>query len=458
MPWVLRRLVDAGSAALGVDPLMVAMPVLAVCASAIGSTRRIKVKASWREFPVLWVIVVARSGQQKSPAFDLALQPLKKREHKASLDHEDDLLRHRESRAQYDVEFGQWKNDAKGMQIPPPTPTEPAAPVRRRYYTSDATVEAIASLLHDNPRGILMGRDEVSGWLLGFNAYKGGRGGDEAAWMELSRGGTLLVDRKSGDRKTLHCDHACVSVCGTIQPKLLVRCLRTEQFASGLAARLLMAMPDSRKRAWTDADISEDVVAGYDTVVERLLELRHLDGKPVDLPMTKEALKTFVKFYSENADRIYDAINDDLASALTKIEGYATRLALIIHMVRLADGEVDECDMIDDGDMAAGVALAGWFAAEAARIYWLFRRDASDQEASELVAKLKTMKDDFVTVRALMRASKYKKSKDARMALDDLVWRGWATMETLPAGEKGGRPTTYYCLVDPPPPPPEEPK
>jgi hypothetical protein len=114
-------------------------------------------------------------------------------------------------------------------------------------------------------------------------------------------------------------------------------------------------------------------------------------------------------------------------------------------MVRVADGETDS-NVIDAGDMTAGVTMAQWFAGEASRIYDLFHQSGADQESVELWEKLRAL-GGKVTARDLMRHGKYKTAKPAREALEDLVKRGWATRQVLEPGVKGGRPSTTYTLV-----------
>ena len=41
-----------------------------------------------------------------------------------------------------------------------------------QLLTVDATVEALASIIHSNPRGLLMERDELTGWVLSMNNIK----------------------------------------------------------------------------------------------------------------------------------------------------------------------------------------------------------------------------------------------------------------------------------------------
>src|SRR5207244_2361593 len=111
-------------------------------------------------------------------------------------------------------------------------------PVCERYVVSDTTVEALAVVLQDAPRGLLLARDELGGWLNAMDAYKPkGKGGDVAHYLEMHRAGQLIVDRKSGPEKLVHVPRAAVSIVGTIQPETLRRALGREHFEDGLAAR-----------------------------------------------------------------------------------------------------------------------------------------------------------------------------------------------------------------------------
>ena len=44
----------------------------------------------------------------------------------------------------------------------------PEEPRERRYITQDATTAKLGELLHENPQGLLIHRDELSGWLKSF--------------------------------------------------------------------------------------------------------------------------------------------------------------------------------------------------------------------------------------------------------------------------------------------------
>jgi hypothetical protein len=75
LPWPVREYVEQASGALGCDPAYVAVPMLAALASAIGNTRRIRLKPSWTEPAVIWAVVVGDSGTSKAPRWNSPSAP-----------------------------------------------------------------------------------------------------------------------------------------------------------------------------------------------------------------------------------------------------------------------------------------------------------------------------------------------------------------------------------------------
>ena len=298
LPEPVSTYIIEGAEAMGCDPSYIALPMLSAVAAAIGNSRRIKLKETWKEPAIIWTGIVGDSGSMKSPAIDLAMRPLRRLQSEAFQVYAREL-------EEYQEEFAEYELAVKRRKKSDPMLYKPVEPVAKRYYCSDITIEALAGLLKDAPRGLLVARDELAGWLKGFNAYKK-KGGDDAQWLELYRAGTLLVDRKSGVPKTIHVPSASVSVTGGIQPSILEAALGREHFENGLAARLLLAMPPRRAKRWTEADIDEKLQWQIDTVFERLFDMKMAnDGsrglEPVDVPLTLDGQDAWKKFYDEHA-------------------------------------------------------------------------------------------------------------------------------------------------------------
>ena len=123
--------------------------------------------------------------------------------------------------AHYEKALAEWKRDKNTTGEPP---TKPEAPQAERCIVSDTTVEALAPLLLANPRGLLLARDELAGWIGSFDRYAGGKGGADAAhWLSMHNGESIVVDRKTGIPRTIYVPQAAVCVCGGIQPAILHR-------------------------------------------------------------------------------------------------------------------------------------------------------------------------------------------------------------------------------------------
>ena len=81
--------------------------------------------------------------------------------------------------------------------------------------TSDATVEKLGEILNENPRGLLVLRDELSGWLRTLD--RSGREGDREFFLESWNGtGSYTFDRIG--RGTVRVGSMTVSLFGGIQP------------------------------------------------------------------------------------------------------------------------------------------------------------------------------------------------------------------------------------------------
>jgi hypothetical protein len=213
----------------------VAGSLLVTVAAAIGTTRRLCVKRGWYEFPILWIALVGKSGCGKSPALSLATSPIKRHQHAAALAHRQQL----EAKAEGNL-AGVKRRDE-------PEPKMPC------FYCEDTTVEAMIDRLVDNPRGLVVIRDELAAWIESMNTYKGGKGADESTWLSFFDGREAKHDRKTAMRTTLFVPRAAVSLIGGIQPGVLKECLTARRTDAGMAARLLMIHPPEKVQKWSDA-------------------------------------------------------------------------------------------------------------------------------------------------------------------------------------------------------------
>lgn len=446
LPVPLAEYVRQGAAALGCDPAYLALPVLAVAAAAIGNTRTIRLKRGWEEACILWAATVGDSGTLKTPAYLKAVAQVFRLQKRLLDEYKQLFQAYQEQEAEYQAAKRRAKQDGSD---PGEAPEEP---LLKRLVCSDTTVEKLAEILEDNPRGTLLARDELNGWLTSFTRYKGKQGGtDLPNWLEMFRAGTLVVDRKTGDRKTLFVARAAVSVTGSIQPGVLSRSLTPEFLDAGLGARLLMAMPPKVAKRWSEDEIAPEAEQAYHAVLDGLLDLDfelNGDGEkvPYVLHLAPEAKAVWVAFYREWAQQQAQA-EGELAAAYAKLEAYAARFALLHHVVSHIHVDADDRRPVGTRSVEAGIALARWFAREARRIYRTLTESTEERETRRLVEFIRG-RGGKITVKDLQHTNsrKYPTAEAAEAALEGLVqaeWGGWVERAQT---AKGGRPTRDFFL------------
>ena len=457
LPAAVRTFVAETAAAVKCPPSYVALPALAAAAGMVGSACRLRLRNSWSEPAILWTGTIGESGTTKSPAFDAALDPVKSLQKRALKRHRAALEAYDRERTEYEAAVQDWKKVKAGDRGEPPEP--PNEPIPDRCWLDDSTTEAVGAILEHRWRGVLVASDELSGMLSRFDRYAATGGGDAAKWIEFHRGRPVVIDRKTGGEsgrkaggKTTFLPAAAVSITGTIQPKVLAKCL-SENRDNGFAARLLFAMPPRVPRRWTEDDVSEAVAAAYAASLETLLTLEPAtdadgDPAPVYVGLTAAAKREWVRFFNEHNAAAEELEGDD-AWAWSKLEGYAARLALVVHLLRWAGGEAANPACLDAASMTAGVTLSRWFAGEAARVYAMFGEDDADRRRRELADWIGS-RGGRVTAREVQQGRrKVKSSGDAERLLADLIDARWGRWEPRPPGESGGRPTREFVLHPP---------
>jgi hypothetical protein len=378
LPEGLRDYISESARASGVDPRMVALPVMVAAAAAIGTTRRIEVKRGWCEPGVLWGSVIAKSGSVKSAGIDQAKILLEPHEEQWRAEYREAMEKYDEDHAEYEKKFSAWRKNEDPFAKPP---KEPEKPIERRLQIDDSTLESLAPLLQENPRGLLCLIDELKGWFDAMGIYsKGGAGGgrDQSRWLQLHGCRTWRYDRKT-DRQRIAIPYASAWVCGTIQPLIMAAAMSDDRRSSGLLARILLVWPVPSPKAWTEDEVDPATEERAAAIITKLLSLKHGEAlptsapKPIDLELSKPARQRAKAFVNRHGWESFDHgdTSEDLAAAWSKLEGYAFRFALIIHLVKWADGD-QTCHhegAIGADSLESGIELARWFAAETERVY-----------------------------------------------------------------------------------------
>ena len=312
----------------------------------------------WIVVPNLWGAAVGPPGVQKTPAVGETMKPLQALEVAArdafnvnSREYEADrLIASEQLKAARDaIRKALSKDNGQDVKaLARDALDDPAAPQRRRYMTSDATVEKIGELLSANPRGILVHRDELTGFFR--NLDKAGSEGARAFYLESWNGtGRYTFDRIG--RGTVDIESCCVSLFGTIQPgplsDYIAGALRGGAGDDGLIQRLQMLVWPDPPRTWRNVDKYPDshAKAQARAVFERLDQIDPAtigatcdDGIPW-LQFSDQAQDLFDEWRHGLEGRLRD---DDLPPAfqshLAKYRSLIPSLALLCHLADVPEG------------------------------------------------------------------------------------------------------------------------
>lgn len=449
LPEVAAKLVSEGGRAIGCDEAFVALPLLAVLGSAIGTTRRAELKPGWRVLPIVWPVVVAESGSQKSPGADVSLDHVRGREERLQEERAAELAAYDLDVEEYEKARGAWRHAKQAGAAP----VKPRRPADRHVLLDDLTVEALVAALAENPRGLLVANDELSGWLGAMGRYNGTPSADEAFYLKAYNGRSHSVGRKSG---SLFVRQAAVWVTGCVPPGVLARAIGVERRESGLLGRLLLASPPRRPKVWTTGTVDWSARGTFSGVLDRLYELDHklVDGRAESaiVRLSGKAERLYSEFYEAHGQETIE-LSGDLAAAWSKLEEIPGRLALIFHETRLAAGEKIARDEIDAGSMAAALELVDWFKRETGRVYSLLAEtdaDRADRQADDRLAAFVAKHGGTVATRDVIAGVRSITSADeAEAGLQRLVDAGRGRWIDRPTTEKGGRPTRLFELVEP---------
>ena len=205
----------------------IAVSAICALAAALGNGVRIAPKQNddWVVVPNLWGMIIGRPSAMKSPAMKEALGPLQNLE--------------KDLRDQWSSDCGDAELEAKLAKLTEHDRQKKAKGARRRGFgcrsrclverrarpggprgpprlvVNDVTVEKLGELLNENPRGLLLVRDELHGALsrLDREDYQSER----AFYLEAYNGdGSFTFDRIG--RGTIHIPCCTLSMIGGIQP------------------------------------------------------------------------------------------------------------------------------------------------------------------------------------------------------------------------------------------------
>jgi len=355
LPCPARDLATAAAESIGCPIDFPAVAILAAASGLIGRSACLLIKPGYFESASLYMALVGTPSSGKSPALGAALAPVWS---VASM--LDQAWR---------TEMDAWNEagpDDRGEK-----------PALRRIVTTDPTTEALGPILARNPRGLIVAPDELTKWVMSMDQYKGGKGGDRPFYLSAWKGEAVYTDRAKNMSEPIVVRDPFLTVVGGLTPDMLTELPEGKGRDDGFMARLLFTYPDRETHRYSERGIPDAVAGEWERMARSLWDraMREKDGRAVPHEV-KWAPKTAAAWAewcdAHRAEQDADDFPDAMEGPWGKLEAYAARLALILHLMDVASdatrapAEPPELSrrIIDDA-----ARLVAYFKAHARRVY-----------------------------------------------------------------------------------------
>jgi hypothetical protein len=409
-PADLQDFVREGAKALACPPDYFAGPLLVMSGAAMGASRALAVKPNYLQRGVLYLAVVASPGSGKTPAQEIVVEPAHETEERIQNTWDKAMTAYEADMEEYEAKLKAYRKSQEQSsrkkkdtedQGQAERPHKPDRPILERLTVSDATAEALVPILKENPRGVVLVRDELIGWVQAMNQYReGGKGADQQFWLSAWSSSTVTVDRKkTHDLGPLRVRHPVIGVVGGLTPDKLQALRgtgpRQKIDQDGFIDRILPCFPTEMptiEENWLE--ISEEALQKLRTVMDRLRDLKMVPVeeagvikgyRPFVVKFTAEGKRAWQQFTRTHAEeRNAEDFPPHLIGPWSKLRGYGARLALIVHFLRLACGEVTD-ENVDGESMNRAARLVAYFKSHTRKMYAVMDADPNNAAAKKLL-------------------------------------------------------------------------
>jgi len=313
---------------------------------------------------------------------------------------------------------------------------------------NDATFEALHQTMSENPSGILVIRDELTGWWSQLD--RAGREGERAFCLQAWNGDTGHTIDRIG-RGTIHVEACCMSMLGGIQPgrlrSYLVDALEDGPSNDGLIQRFqLLVWPDTAQD-WTYVDRAPDQASAQQAAeVFRALVAMKAE-EPARFRFDADAQELFVAWLEELEVKIRGGeLHPALISHLSKYRSLMPSLALLFHLAETAGSSNAGTVSLASAKRAA--AWCEYLESHARRVYSCIVTPQL-RAARELADKIKRRRvgaEGFFSCRDvyLKGWSGLDSPEAVKQASEVLQDAGWVRDLSGESGPFGGRPSNRY--------------
>lgn len=273
---------------------------------------------------ILWGAVVSPSGGGKSPVMKSGGRFL--------------FAKNEEVQKQSMEALNKWYAETAELSKKEPKPPKPRF---EQLVVYDTTIEALGDVCIQNPSGVMLFADELTGFIGQMDAYSGKNAAskDRGKYLSAFDGGSVTINRKNTNDPVL-IDNFSVSILSGVQPEKLADMFSKSSAAGtsdGLFQRFLVYTMKSQGAVNYTARTQQHTVSDVENVFRWLDEWQRMGKYTQNAPKLDADALVMLQQYHNSINEVSARTSDvRFAEHLSKFPGYICRVALVLHFIECA--------------------------------------------------------------------------------------------------------------------------
>lgn len=430
---------------------MAAVCALAVLSCALQGKFIVHAKSGYDEPLNLYILIIANSGERKSPIVRMMTRPIYKYEDREN-------QRRQELMEADQANLSSWKKQIDMMERD--GKTDEAAKLRAkcrelernrakplRLIADDITAEALTSLLAEN-KG-LMTIISTEGGLFDTLAGRYSNNISIDTLLKAYSGDRIRVDRKGRESEVIN--DPALTMLLSAQDNVLEGLMGNEVFKSrGLTARILYCRPKSKMgtRHFDTPELPKELKAKYMKLILALLEIPvPTNGVPQRIRLSPGAYHHIEEFFDWLEPQLVDNL-EHMEGWGAKFIGNTLRIAGLLHCVQYKE-TASEIAMSPSTTKCA-IRIAKYFLQHALCAYSIMGADKALRGAKRILKRLQGQDKRELTRYQIHRLCRgeFPRVEDTIPAIELLIEYGYLKERSYPA-PTGGRPRGNGYLLNP---------
>ena len=450
LPDGIKEMVTAIAESLQVPPDMPATAALGVVSACIQGKFAVQVKPDWKEQANLYILVIARPSERKSPVLQILTAPLYAyskeqnflrgpaiQEYQTKRKIIEGAIESLTARASKKGDVGYFEISEKQRELENLKPVHPV-----RLIADDVTPEKLVSLMaaNDGKMAVISAEGGLFDILAGLYSLNV----NIDPFLKAYTGDSIQIDRQGRPSETI--DNPALTMLLMIQPSVLEKIIENGKFnGRGLTARFLYSYPMSmigKGRKFETDPIGEDNKEVYESLLYSLLKIP-LGAQPRILTLSKEAYILFSDWFYWIEDRFNNEFYK-VESWAGKLAGNTARIAGVLHCCQHQERGADY--PISGKAMQDAIEIAKYFVDHA---LFIFEKAGetdtqAEKDAKYILERLQSTGETEISISsALDLCKKFGRRAEMQPGLDVLTERGYMVIDKR--GTKG-RPTEKICF------------